>query len=175
MTDRARPPFDSEIAAVFDATTSPLNRPEDIAAVRESVKQLFPTLDRLLAGRAIDVEERVIPGPAGAPELTVSIFRPRGGKELRAGIYHTHGGGMIMGDRFLGANQFLDWVDRLGAVVVSVEYRLAPEHPHPAPVEDCYAGLLWMAANAQSLGIDETRIAIAGASAGGGLAAAVAL
>jgi acetyl esterase/lipase len=69
----------------------------------------------------------------------------------------------------------LDWASEFGLVVVSVEYRLAPETPHPGPVEDCYAGLAWTARHADELGIDPERIIVAGASAGGGLAAALAL
>ena len=65
--------------------------------------------------------------------------------------------------------------EAVGAVVVSVEYRLAPEHPHPAPIEDCYAGLVWMAKNAAELGIDPDRLAIYGGSAGGGLTLGTAL
>jgi acetyl esterase/lipase len=82
---------------------------------------------------------------------------------------------MIGGDRHTGAQLFPMLVERYGATVVSVEYRLAPEHPHPAPVEDCYAGLRWVAGHAAELGVDPGRILIAGGSAGGGLAAAVAL
>jgi acetyl esterase/lipase len=82
---------------------------------------------------------------------------------------------MIIGDRLTGIGTILDWVDQFDAVAVSVEYRLAPEHPDPAPIDDCYAGLLWMAANADELGFDPDKLIIAGASAGGGLAAGVAL
>ena len=80
-----------------------------------------------------------------------------------------------MGDNRTGMADLLDWAQELQLVVVSVEYRLAPEDPHPAPVEDCYAGLVWTAEHADELGIDPDRIIIAGASAGGGLAAGVAL
>jgi len=91
------------------------------------------------------------------------------------GVYYTHGGGMFMGNRFFAADQLAGWVDSLGVTVVTVEYRLAPEHPDPAPVEDCYAGLVWMAKNATELGIDPERIVICGESAGGGLAVGTAL
>ena len=80
-----------------------------------------------------------------------------------------------MGDNRFGVPLMMDWAVELDLAVVSVEYRLAPETPHPGPVEDCYAGLSWTAEHADELGIDPDRIVIAGASAGGGLAAAVAL
>lgn len=82
---------------------------------------------------------------------------------------------MIIGDRFTGIDVMLDWVERFDAVCVSVEYRLAPEFPDPYPVEDCYAGLVWTTDHADELGIDAERLLIAGGSAGGGLAAGVAL
>jgi acetyl esterase/lipase len=91
------------------------------------------------------------------------------------GIYHAHGGGMIVGDRFTGIESLIGWIDRYDAVVVTVEYRLAPEFPDPYPVEDCYAGLVWTADHADELGIDLGRLIIAGGSAGGGLAAGTAL
>jgi hypothetical protein len=82
---------------------------------------------------------------------------------------------MVMGTSRTGADEMALWADEVGAVAVSVEYRLAPEHPHPALVEDCYAGLVWTAQHAEELGIDPSRLVIAGASAGGGLAAGTAL
>ncbi|WP_245567155.1 alpha/beta hydrolase [Nocardia vinacea] len=90
-------------------------------------------------------------------------------------IYNVHGGGMIMANRRTGVQTVLDLAAPLGAAVISVEYRLAPEHPDPAPVEDCYAGLAWTAEHASALGIDPSQIIIVGGSAGGGLAAGVAL
>lgn len=103
------------------------------------------------------------------------MFQTVGRTGTGPGIYHTHGGGMIVGDRFSGVDGFFGWMRTYNAVLVSVEYRLAPEFPDPYPVEDCYAGLVWMAENAAELGIEADRILIGGASAGGGLAAGTAL
>jgi acetyl esterase/lipase len=82
---------------------------------------------------------------------------------------------MIIGNRWLGVVGFLDWAERFNGVIVTVEYRLAPEFPDPYPVEDCYAGLVWTAENAAELGIDPNRLLIGGGSAGGGLAAGTTL
>jgi acetyl esterase/lipase len=103
------------------------------------------------------------------------VFTPRGKSATGAGIYHLHPGGFIIGDRYSGIENVLDYALEHGAVVVSVDYRLAPEHPDPAPIEDAYAGFVWTAAHADELGIDPDRILLAGMSAGGGLAAGVAL
>ena len=115
------------------------------------------------------------PGQPGAPDLSLLILRPSRGGGPWPGLYHIHGGGMVMGTSRTGADELAAWVEEVGVVAVSVEYRLAPEHPHPAPVEDCYAGLAWTAAHADELGIDPSRLVIARASAGGGLAAGTAL
>lgn len=175
----ARPPYDPELAAVLPAINEILPSsilPDDLARVRDQVAAVFLPIDDVIAGRPIEHEDRTIPGPDGAPDVTVTILRPAGKTIANApGIYHTHGGGMILGDRFLGTDQLCDWVLEFDAVAVTVEYRLAPEHPDPAPIEDSYAGLVWTAANAGELGIDPARLILAGASAGGGLAAGLAL
>lgn len=181
MTDTstpARPAFDAELAAALPAVNEVLPsslRPEDLERARESVAAAFLPIDEVIGDRAIEYEDRTIPGPAGAPDLVVTVLRPRSPAPGAPGIYHTHGGGMILGDRFVGVDQLCEWVDELGAVAVTVEYRLAPEHPDPAPIEDSFAGLVWTAAHAEELGIDRRRLVLAGASAGGGLAAGLAL
>jgi acetyl esterase/lipase len=144
----------------------------DMPASRERAAARRPVMP---PSDAVATEDRTIPGPDGAPELRVRIYRPKAAQAVLPGLYWIHGGGMIMGT-LDGDNQRLsEFVEQAGCVAVSVEYRLAPENPHPAPVEDCFAGLVWMAAHAEELGIDPRRIAIGGASAGGGLAAATAL
>jgi acetyl esterase/lipase len=177
------PPFDPELSAALAALPAELLRPmraEDIPAQRELLAQMSPADDDVLRrDGAVELEERQIPGPPGTRDLSVLILRPargQGGQERALpGVYHTHGGGMVMGTSRTGADELALWVDEVGVVAVSVEYRLAPEHPHPAPVEDCYAGLVWTGEHCDELGIDPSRLIIAGGSAGGGLAAGTAL
>lgn len=121
-------------------------------------------------------EDRTVPGPAGAPAVPVRIYRPlQAGEGPLPGVYFIHGGGMILGS-VAGEDAVASRIcDAVGAIVVSVEYRLAPENPYPAQSEDCYAGLVWMAKNAAELGIDADRLAVYGGSAGGGLTIATAL
>jgi acetyl esterase/lipase len=174
----AHPPYDPELSAVLAvlraAQQQPL-RPDTLAALREQAAAMRLPDDVLRRDGSVVLTERMIPGPPGAPDLPVLILRPAGAQGTGPGVFHTHGGGMVLGDRRTGADEIATWVGELGLVAVSVDYRLAPEHPHPAPVEDCYAGLAWTAAHADELGIDPARLVIAGASAGGGLAAATAL
>lgn len=124
----------------------------------------------------VSTEDRIVPGPEGASDVAIRIYRPRASADgPRPGVFEIHGGGFMT-----GSIEMMDpWCQRvagdIGAVVVSTDYRLAPENPFPAGVEDCYAALSWTAANAADLGIDANRLAIAGQSAGGGLAAACAL
>ncbi|MBU2666235.1 alpha/beta hydrolase [Actinoplanes bogorensis] len=146
-----------------------------IPAMREGNAIADLSDEDLARDGAFTVTRRNVPGPAGDPDVELLILTPAGASTPLPAIYHTHGGGMIIGNNRTGLGVLQDWAVEVPSVIVSVEYRLAPEHPHPAPVEDCYAGLVWTAANAAELGIDPERIVIAGASAGGGLAAGTAL
>ncbi len=171
------PPFDVELAAVLTvlADQVPSTLPREALDFMRSIKHPTPPIEQLLGGRAITHEERVVPGPAGEPDITLSIFTRIDHTPGGPGIYNIHGGGMVQGDRFVGVEQVLDWVEEFDAVGVSVEYRLAPENPDPAPVSDCYAGLVYFAEHADELGFDADRILIIGGSAGGGLAAGTTL
>ncbi|MCX5262685.1 alpha/beta hydrolase [Streptomyces sp. NBC_00199] len=174
------PPFDPELAAALELIKDMLQpglAMEDLEAVRQGPAMAMLSQLDLTAGGALEVEDRTVPGPEGSPEISLLICRPvaPAPDRPRPVVYHVHGGGMVLGNNRAGVDVALDWARALDLVVVSVEYRLAPEHPHPAPVEDVYAGLLWTAEHAKELGADPDRIVIAGASAGGGLTAALAL
>ena len=126
-------------------------------------------------------EDRSVDGPPGAPPVRVRVYRPADGDSAagdghrRPGVYVIHGGGMLRGSIETEDVVAARLCEVLDAVVVSVGYRLAPEHPYPAQVDDCFAGLCWMAGHAGELGLDADRLAVYGGSAGGGLALATAL
>ncbi|KAJ5681327.1 esterase/lipase [Penicillium maclennaniae] len=110
--------------------------------------------------------------------MRASVFRPKTQRkpgQLAPGVLHIHGGGHCSGNRFMGLASVLGWVEEFGVVLVSAEYRLAPEHPQPAQLHDSYAALVWMSENAQELGISQAQIIVCGGSAGGNLAAGVVL
>ena len=123
----------------------------------------------------VDVADHWVPGAPGDPDVMVRVYTPSGVDGPVPGLYWIHGGGMVLGNVPMDDLNCKGVAVQMGCVVASVEYRLAPEHPHPAPIEDCYAGLKWFAESSDALGVDLGRIAIGGASAGGGLAAALAL
>jgi triacylglycerol lipase len=124
----------------------------------------------------VGYEERMIPGHPGDPDVRILLYTPPGSASgLRPAVLDIHGGGFVLGDADMGdaSNRLL--VVQLGCVIVSVDYRLAPETVWPGALHDCYAALTWLHDNAGALGVDPARIAIAGGSAGGGHAAALAI
>lgn len=123
----------------------------------------------------VHLERLTVPGPAGAPDIRLHVYRPENVAGALGCIYHIHGGGYVTGAAADMEFQHRPIVAALGCMIVSVDYRLAPEAPFPAAIEDCYAGLAWLFANATALGVDPARIGVMGESAGGGLAAALAL
>lgn len=122
----------------------------------------------------VHMTKRMIPRAAG--EMLVKVYEPvENNLDKLPAMLWIHGGGYVMGHPDMDDVLCERFVQTAKCVVVSVDYRLAPEHPYPAAIEDCYAGLVWMTNEADSLGIDVNRVAIAGASGGGGLTAALAL
>ena len=115
-----------------------------------------------------------LPARDGAPPVKAFVYDPPGRKRPSGALLWIHGGGMIIGGPWMDHTLCTRIAKDLGILVLSVDYRLAPEHPFPAGPEDCYTGLLWLHDEAESRGLDPARIAVAGASAGGGLSAMVA-
>ncbi|MYB29114.1 MAG: alpha/beta hydrolase, partial [Acidimicrobiaceae bacterium] len=114
--------------------------------------------------------------PAGdGHQVLVRVYRRKDRRDDRGGLYSIHGGGMVLGDVSMNDARCAAIALNLDVVVASVDYRLAPEHPYPAPLEDCYCGLVWFFDQAGAFGVDTARIAVGGGSAGGGLAAGLAL
>ncbi|MRX36341.1 alpha/beta hydrolase [Aminobacter sp. MDW-2] len=124
---------------------------------------------------AIQPQDRFIQGGAGNPRLRVVVLDPAPQAAAKPAILHIHGGGLVVGKPEVVIQELQQLATELGAVIVSVDYRLAPEHPFPAGFDDAYATLEWMHRSASELGIDPSRIALLGESAGAGLAAAVSL
>lgn len=155
---------------------SPLLRFRTPSSSPMVVKIMRGILARLPETEPTDIsfEPYHVPGAPGAPDVGVYVYRPHEVQPPTAALLYIHGGGFMIGS----ARQFHAACARiareLSIVVVSVDYRLAPEAPYPEPLEDCYAALRWMKEQAGTLGIDPERIAVMGESAGGGLAAALA-
>lgn len=153
----------------------------DIPAFRAMSKEMNLTAAaQAPAIEGVTSTDRRVPGPARTSddtvrEVPVRVYQPAGRPVLLPAILWIHGGGYVIGSMEEDDLYAKGLAKAAGCVVVSVDYRLAPEHRFPAPVEDCYAALKWLAARAAELGVDPRRIAIAGASAGGGLAAGLAL
>jgi acetyl esterase/lipase len=162
--------LDDEIAATLAVT------PFDLDLAAGSLEATRRERDAAYARlrRSPDVE-RVDHVVVDDPRVVVRVHRPKGVDGILPCIYSIHGGGYLFGTYAMDDLKFDAWCPGLPCVGVTVDYRLAPETPYPGPLEDCYAGLAWTFEHADELGIAPDRIGVTGSSAGGGLAAALAL
>ena len=163
---------DPELAPLLDLFPTMALSMETLPAMR--ARQLPLPVDPASV-EAVDLVKRTIPGPQGAPELDLFVYTPRKGAGPWPCIFHIHGGGYVGGSAESIEGILRPLAADLDCVITSINYRLAPETPHPGPVEDCYAALAWVFKNAAELDVDRARIGVKGDSAGGGLAAALAL
>lgn len=163
---------DPELRPLIEALPPVTLTDELLPLIRSAAAPLPPQPDVI---DAVCVDQHTVPGPAGAPEVRLAIYRPVGAKKPLPCIFHIHGGGYVAGSAQAAEPLYRPFAAELDCVIVSVDYRLAPETRFPGAIEDCYAGLAWVFQNAMKLGIDAGRIGVMGESAGGGLAAALAL
>jgi acetyl esterase len=145
----------------------------DVAAARVSLDE------RVVSSSAdessLDIQDYSIDGYEGDPAVAVRVFRPMPARGQAPVLLYIHGGGFVVGSVLVEHDNAVILASTLETVVVSVEYRLAPEHPFPAALHDCFAALDWLCQHAKELGVDSARVGVYGSSAGGGLAAALAL
>lgn len=137
-----------------------------------TIRAALAALPTPILSDLVERTEHVVPATDG---VTLRVHRPFGVEGDLPCVYWMHGGGLVLGDQAQDDIRFDRWCQMLRCVGVSVGYRLAPETPYPGPLDDCYAGLQWVHDHAAELGADPARIGIGGASAGGGLAAGLAL
>lgn len=140
---------------------------DDFVAMARSIELPSPPLSD-----AVTRTDHVVPGD---PEVPVRVHRATGADGLRPCVYSIHGGGYVIGSYDMDDAWFDALCPKVGVVGVSIDYRLAPDTSYPDPLEDCYRGLEWTYEHAEELGVDRDRIGVHGVSAGGGLAAALAL
>jgi acetyl esterase/lipase len=172
MDDRIHP----ELRSMFSVLPETVYTRENLAAKRKEMQDFTAAMAASMpVNHEVLISDRRIPGAAGDEEVRVKIYEPRVKNGLLPGVLYIHGGGYILGSADMMDAALQQLVAEIQCVIVSVDYRLAPEHPYPAPVEDCYAALTWFSENADKLGSDSSRIAVVGPSAGGGLTAAVSL
>jgi acetyl esterase len=167
--DKIGPAIDPILLKVLDKVPFRFSADEDVEVVRQRLRDL----PRRPVHPELRVENDSIPGPAGA--IGIRIYWPRDDLEATPPlVLYLHGGGFVAGDLDTHDGTCRQHAVGADAVVVSVDYRLAPEHPYPAAVEDAWAATQWLAEHADELGADPTRFAVAGDSAGGTLSAVMA-
>ncbi|MBI3744530.1 MAG: alpha/beta hydrolase [Chloroflexi bacterium] len=166
------PPLDPAAKKVLDAVKA-MGAPPMHTLPLEMVRKGIDSAPQAPSPEMVKTEDRKVPGPNG--DISVRIYTPKTGAAPRPVLVWFHGGGWVLGSLRMGDPVCREIANAAGCTVVSVDYRLAPEHKFPAPVEDCYAATGWVAKNAASFGGDGKRVAVGGDSAGGNLSAAVAI
>lgn len=171
--------FDPEIEAALKAAMAGVGEVAqpprgDALALRAGLDALMGEMNAASPKRANVSSRRFQTTAADGATIDLHWFT-RGDERPGSAVLYIHGGGMICGTVPLYEAVISDYVAASGVPMLAVEYRLAPEYAHPAPVEDCWVGLQWLVDHAEELGVDPARIAVMGDSAGGGLAAGVAL
>ncbi|MBV8720240.1 MAG: alpha/beta hydrolase [Chloroflexi bacterium] len=166
-------PLDPQARAVIDMLAA-LGAPPIGTVPAPQAREAFAARPLPPAGPIHRVENRLIPGPAGASEIPVRIYHPSNAAQLPVLVWY-HGGGWVLGTLDLSEHTCRELANAAGCIVVSVDYRLAPEHKFPACPDDCEAAYYWALDNAASFGGDPRRVAVGGDSAGGNLAAVVSL
>ena len=166
--------LDPEILPALDAFPDISLEKEMLPMIRQAAEQMTKLADAAALG--VKREEIQVPGLSGdQPSVRCLVYKPADSTGPMGAYLHLHGGGYLLGTPETSDPHNVLIAQQLGITIVSVDYRLAPEHPVPAALNDSYAVLAWMHSNASDLGIDADRIAIGGESAGGGLAAALGL
>lgn len=163
-----KPPIDAILRKVLDAVPFQLSVDEGVEVARRKLREL----PRREVHPDVDARDRRIPGPAG--DIPIRVYRPDTDEATPPVVVFFHGGGFALGDLDTHDGECRSHAVASGAVVVSVDYRLAPEHPYPAAVEDAWAAVRWVAEHGADLAADTGRLAVAGDSAGGNLAAVMA-
>jgi acetyl esterase/lipase len=162
--------LDPDLRPILDAFELPVFDADSIGAIRSEPFPFPGPSDE------VDRTDHLVPGATSDdPPVRVRVLRAQGAEGSLPAVVTIHGGGYVIGTYDMDGPMLDRWCVDLGVVGVSVDYRLAPETPYPGPLDDCYAALRWAHDNAAVLGIDPARIGIYGLSAGGGLAAALAL
>jgi acetyl esterase len=165
--------LDPELAAV--ATVIPKMDLADLASAREAERLVIEHLPKYEAAIPLSVNDITVPSEQGAAGVPTRIYAPADRSAAMPALLYLHGGAYVIGGLPIVDSAARLLVERAGVIVVAVDYRLAPEHPYPAALEDCYAVLQWAVGDGKEYGIDPQRLGVLGESAGGGLAAALAL
>jgi acetyl esterase len=166
-------PYDSELASIVPLL--PSVDITDVDAARTNLNEMVARFSTPIDESSLTVEDYSIVGQEGDPAVGVRVYRSMRTSAAIPALLYIHGGGFVVGSVLAEQESAVAIASSLDVVVISVEYRLAPEHPFPAALDDCFAALNWLCQHASELGVDPARVGVFGSSAGGGLAAALAL